>query len=121
MKQGTPTISRLRVLVPAKDFELSKRFYSALGFRMTPAFGDTLDCELGGREFRLQDYYVKQWADNCMMVIDVEDVAAWHAHVEAVLAREKLPGARVTPPEQAGDSTVLHVWDPSGVLLVFVQ
>jgi hypothetical protein len=115
-----PTIENLRVYVPAKNFELSKRFYSALGFRMTDGWGGTVDCELGGHRFRLQDCYVKTWADNCMMVMDVADVAAWHEHVEKVIAGGVL-GTRVTPPERAGESTVLHVWDPSGVLLVFVE
>ena len=116
-----PTIRDLRVYVPAKDFELSKRFYEALGFRLTPAWGNTVDCDLGGHRFRLQDYWVKAWAENCMMILDVDDVAAWHRHVEATFAQQRFGGARCTPPEQAGDSTVLHVWDPTGVLLVFVQ
>jgi len=29
------TINSFKVYVPAKDFELSKRFYQALGFRMS--------------------------------------------------------------------------------------
>ncbi len=116
-----PTIKNLRVYVPAKNFERSTKFYSALGFRMTKAWGGTFDCELGGHQFRLQDCYVKAWADNCMIVLGVDDVAAWHALVENVVAGGRFPGVRVTAPEQAGESTVLHVWDPSGVLLVFVQ
>jgi hypothetical protein len=116
-----PGIQSLRVYVPAKNFEISKAFYTALGFRMTEAWGKAVDCELDGREFRPQDFYVKAWADNCMMVIDVEDVEKWHDHVKRVLAEHRFPVARCTPPEPAGDSRVLHVWDPSGVLLVFVQ
>ena len=116
----TPTIRDLRVYVPAKDFALSKRFYAALGFRLTPSFGGTFDCELGGHRFRLQDHYVRPWADNCMMVLDVDDVAAWHRLVEGMLARERFGSARFTPPETVDDASVLHVWDPSGVLLVFV-
>lgn len=117
----SPTIKSLRVYVPAKNFELSRRFYAALGFRMTEGFGGTLDCELGGHQFRLQDYYQKAWADNCMMVLDIDSAAAWHEHVQSVLAGDRFPGARCTPPEAVGESSVLHVWDPSGVLLVFVQ
>lgn len=115
------TIKSLRVYVPAKNFELSKRFYSALGFRMTEGWGDTVDCELGGHQFRLQNYYVKAWADNCMMVLDVEHVVAWHEHAKRVIDDGQFPGARVTAPEAAGESMVVHVWDPTGVLLVFVQ
>ena len=113
------SITALKFYVPAKDFELSKRFYAALGFSMSPGWGGTADFELGGQRFRLQDYYVKDWADNCMMVLDVDDLDAWHRHTERTVGQ--FPGARIKPPEPVDGSRVFHVWDPSGVLLVFVQ
>jgi len=106
---------------PPRTSPFRSKFYAALGFRQAEAWDNAVDCELGGHEFRLQNEYVRAWADNCMMILDVDDVPAWHAHVEAVLAGNGSPGARCTPPESAGDSLVPHVWDPSGVLLVFVQ
>ena len=62
------TIRDLKVYIPAKDFELSKRFYTALGFEMSPGWGGTADFGLNGHRFRLQDYYVKDWANNFMVV-----------------------------------------------------
>lgn len=115
------SIRKLKVYLPAKDFELSKRFYSALGFTMSPGWGGTADFELGGHQFRLQDYYVKDWADNCMILLDVEDVEAWHRHAEQAIGSGAFSGARIKPPEPVDGSLVFHVWDPSGVLLVFVQ
>ena len=115
------SIKKLKVYIPAKDFELSKRFYLALGFTMSPGWGGTADFELGGHQFRLQDYYVKDWADNCMMLLDADDVEAWHRHVEHALANSAFPSVRIKPPEPVDGSLVFHVWDPSGVLLVFVQ
>lgn len=117
----TLTIRDLKPYVPAKDFEQSKRFYTALGFRASEGWGGTVDFELGGQRFRLQNYYVKDWADNFMMVMTVDDVAAWHEHARRVVAEGDFAGVRVKPPETVGDSLVLHVVDPSGVLLVFVQ
>ncbi|UYN90686.1 MAG: hypothetical protein KIT08_05480 [Anaerolineales bacterium] len=58
-----PAIKSLKSYVPARDFELSQRFYTALGFNKTPGWGGTVDFELNGFEFRLQDYYVKDWAE----------------------------------------------------------
>lgn len=55
-------ITDLKVYAPAKDFEESKRFYTDLGFTLTEAWGGTFDCQLGAASFRLQDYYVKDWA-----------------------------------------------------------
>jgi hypothetical protein len=117
----TPAIKELVVYVPALDYAVSQAFYSALGFSLTEGFGDTMDCRLGGAVFRLQNYYVKDWANNFMMKFDVEDVDAWHEHVKKVLAQNTYAHARVTEPEMLGDTKILHVWDPSGVLLIFVQ
>jgi hypothetical protein len=115
------SLTMLKFYVPAKNFELSKRFYAALGFTMSPGWGGTADFELGGHQFRLQDYYVKDWAENCMMLLDIDDAQAWHTHAQRVVSSGDFPGARVKPPETIDDSLVFHVWDPSGVLLVFVQ
>lgn len=117
----TPTIRDFKVYMPAKDFELSKRFYTALGFKMTPGWGGTADFELNGNRFRLQNYYVKAWAENWMVVMGVEDVEAWHQHVRKVCEASEFASVGIKPPEPVDDSRVLHVVDPSGVLLVFVQ
>ncbi len=116
-----PTILDLLVYTPAEDFELSKRFYSDLGFEMTEGWGGTMDCRLGGAAFRLQNYYVKDWAENFMMKFRVEDVQAWHEHAKAVIDNGSFGNARVSDPEMIGDTAIVHVWDPCGVLLIFIQ
>ncbi|MCI0624264.1 MAG: VOC family protein [Acidobacteria bacterium] len=114
-------ITDLKVYMPAKDFEQSKRFYTALGFSMSEGWGGTADFELSGNRFRLQDYYVKDWADNFMVVMGVDDADAWHQHVRRIADSGEFTNVRIKPPEKVDDSLVLHVVDPSGVLLVFVQ
>lgn len=111
----------LKAYVPARDFELSKRFYTALGFKMSEGYGGTADFELNGNRFRLQDYYVKDWANNFMIVMGVDDVEAWHQHARELAQGGEFGEIRVMPPEEVDGAQVLHVVDPSGVLLVFVQ
>ena len=115
------SIKSLKPYVPAKDFELSKRFYTALGFTMSQGWGGTADFAFNGHAFRLQNYYVKDWANNFMFVIGVEDVEAWHQRALDLFNSNTFTGMRVKPPEPVDDSMVLHVVDPTGVLLVFVQ
>jgi hypothetical protein len=116
------TIKNLKAYVPAKDFERSKRFYSTLGFTMSEGWGGTADFELNGHAFRLQNHYVEAWADNFMFVMPVDDVGAWHKKAQDMLTSGEFAGMRVKPPEKVDDRwMVLHVVDPSGVLLVFVQ
>lgn len=116
-----PSITDFKVFMPAKDFEQSKRFYTALGFTMSEGWGGTADFELNGNRFRLQDYYVRDWADNFMVVMGVDDIEAWHRHVQEIADSGEFTDVRVKPPEIVDDSLVLHVVDPSGVLLIFVQ
>jgi hypothetical protein len=115
-----PTIIDLLIYTPAKDFEMSKRFYADLGFDMTEGWGGTMDCRLGGAAFRLQNYYVKDWAENFMMRFGVEDIPGWYEHAKRVIDNGNYANARVSKPEMAGDTLIFHVWDPCGVLLIFV-
>jgi len=114
-------ITSLKPYVPARDFELSKRFYCALGFTMSEGWGGTADFAFNGHAFRLQDYYVADWANNFMFVMGVENVEAWHQHAVAMLESQEFAGMRVKAPESVDGSLVFHIWDPSGVLLVLVQ
>jgi hypothetical protein len=56
-----------------------------------------------------------------MVVMGVDDVAAWHQHVRRIADSGDFDNVRIKEPENIDDSLVLHVVDPSGVLLVFVQ
>jgi hypothetical protein len=116
-----PSIKELVVYVPSLNFEVSKAFYSALGFTLTEGFGDTMDCRLGDAVFRLQNYYVKDWANNFMMKLDVDDVDAWYGHAKNVLDANTYGHAKIAEPEMVGDTRIMHVWDPCGVLLIFIQ
>jgi len=114
-------VKELVVYTPAKDFEVSKAFYKALGFELTEGWGGTFDCRLGNAVFRLQDYYVKDWAENFMMKLEVESVDEWYAHIKSVLDANSYADARYAEPEMIGDTKIMHVWDPSGILLIFIQ
>ena len=113
-------ISEMKVYVPAKDFEVSKSFYSALGFEVVEAWNGNFDCSLGAAKFRLQNYYVKDWANNFMMQFWVEDVDAWFEHATKVIAEGGFD-ACTKAPERIGDTKVCHVIDPTGVLLIFLN
>lgn len=103
-----------------KDFELSKRFYVVLGFSMSEGWGGTADFSLDGHTFRLQDFYVKDWAENFMFVMDVDDVSAWYRHAQEMFDSGAFPGMRVKAPEPVDGATVMHIFDPVGVVLILV-
>ena len=53
------TVKAMRPMVPAKDYETSKRFYLDLGFRPRQLGERLFEMQLGTFSFILQDYYVQ--------------------------------------------------------------
>jgi uncharacterized glyoxalase superfamily protein PhnB len=110
-------ILALRPFVPARDFALSKRFYTTLGFALTLEDGKIASLKLGSFSFILQDYYVKEFAENCMIQLLVRDADAWWRRVDAdaLLADFSVKPPR-PPAMQPWGLKVGFLFDPSGVL-----
>jgi catechol 2,3-dioxygenase-like lactoylglutathione lyase family enzyme len=106
----------VKAFVPAKNFEQSKRFYQDLGFTMASDAEGVAYFHLGESSFLLQDFYVKDLADNFMMHLLVEDVDAWWSKVQADGLASKY-GVKVGPVElQPWRMRDFVIFDPSGVL-----
>jgi len=106
----------VRPFMPTRDFELSKRFYEALGFEKV-LDGEVAIFNAGSGGFILQRHYNKDWAENCAIQLMVDDLDAWWAHMEEL----DLPNSfNVQPPRapamQPWGLRVAFVFDPSGVL-----
>jgi predicted enzyme related to lactoylglutathione lyase len=114
---GIPTGTELaRPFLPTQDFDLSKRFYEALGFDKV-LDGEVGIFNAGSGGFILQRHYQKEWAENSMMQLMVDDLDAWWTHIKAL----DLPGRfGVRPPKapamQSWGLRVAYVIDPCGVL-----
>jgi hypothetical protein len=115
-------IRAFRPFLPAKEFETSLRFYKAIGFKAY-LLGETLaHLSLGTHAFLLQSYYVKEWAENTMMHVLVEDVHAWWRHIDSLaLASQFDVAPPIAPRAESWGLTVAYVFDPSGVLWHFAQ
>ncbi len=115
-------VSDVRTFVPAKDFDLSREFYLALGWHLLWSDENLAVLEIADQRFYLQNYYVKEWADNCMLHISVEDAGAWKEHASSVAEDIKYENVRVDgPKQQSYGALVTFVIDPSGVLLHFAE
>ena len=107
--------------LPAKDFEEATRFYLDMGFTCPRMDDGVRVFRLGDEGFLLQDYYVAEWADNCMMNLHVTDLDAWQAHLRSVDLASKYVGVRVGDPATEDDMLVVHVVDPTGILWHITQ
>lgn len=117
-----PKIIDLKIFVPSKNFELSLKFYNELGWKTNWNHeGNLAELELSNHRFFLQNYYNKQWANNFMMYIDVEDTVEWYKHVKQLIEHGDYGSARLKPPKQEDYALVTYVWDPCGVLLHLAQ
>jgi len=105
-----------RPFMPAKDFDLSKRFYEALGFEKL-VDGEVAIFGAGSGGFILQRYYQKEWAENFMMQLMVDDLDAWWVHVNALDLAGRFGVQPPKPPMmQPWGLRIAYLYDPSGVL-----
>jgi hypothetical protein len=111
----------VRAFIPARDFDASRAFYEALGFEKL-IDGDIAIFKVGVSCFILQRYYQKDWAENCVMQMMVDDLDGWWEHIET-LDLPKTFGVRApkAPAVQPWGLRVAYVFDPSGVLWHITQ
>lgn len=119
-----PTLDNtvLRTFLPTQDFEVSKAFYEALGFAQVldgeVAIYDT--AAAGG--IILQRYYQKDWAENLMLSLQVDDLDAWWAHIDSLDLPGRFGVRPPTPPKLwPWGLREVHVIDPAGVLWHLIQ
>jgi hypothetical protein len=109
------TVEAMTPMVPAKDFATSRRFYEELGFHPQFLTDKLVEMHLGRFSFLLQNYYVKDWADNLAIHLRVSDVDLWWERITSLdLARRYGVNARAPRMESWG--LVAGLVDPSGVL-----
>lgn len=106
----------IKAFVPAKDFELSKRFYTDLGFIVASSYGGVAYLKAGGCSFLLQDFYEPALAYNFMMHLLVADVDTWWRQVQEQDLAGRY-GVRAAPPQdRPWGMRDFTLTDPSGVL-----
>lgn len=114
------TIS-IRPFIGAKDYELCRSFYQYLGFEEIELGTDMCLFKTGSTGFYLQKSYVKDWVDNTMIFLEVDDAERYYEALKALDLAGKYPGARLSPVRHLdwGKECFLH--DPSGILWHFGQ
>ncbi len=113
----------VKMFVPAKDFSVSLAYYRDLGCILNWEHkGGMAELELGGVRFLLQNFYVKPWAENFVIHLNVDNADSWNKHVQSMVDSGRYPGIRVkSPKDEPWGERVCYAWDPSGVLLQFAQ
>jgi hypothetical protein len=51
----------------------------------------------------------------------VDDVQTWFELVKPIIDTGDFPNTRYSEPENTGGANLFHVWDPCGILLIFIS
>ena len=109
----------IRPFIGAKDFTLSRSFYRDLGFEETVLSHNMSVFKIDGLRFYLQDADVKDWIDNTMVFLEVEDVDLHWKELSALDLTNKYKGVKLTPIRQYDWGKECFMHDPSGILWHF--
>ena len=109
----------IRPFIGAENFELSRSFYRDLGFQETILSGKMSVFKTKGLGFYLQDAYVRDWIDNTMIFLEVEDVGRYWDELLALDLTAKYKSANLTPIRDHDWGRECYLHDPSGILWHF--
>lgn len=112
-------VKSIRPFIGAKNFDLSRSFYRDIGFEevaISPAMSLFKINQMG---FYLQNAYVKDWVDNTMIFLEINDADRYFKELSALNLAEKYENVRLTPVRVNYWGKECFVHDPSGILWHF--
>lgn len=109
----------IRPFIGARDFDRSRSFYRDLGFEEKQLFHNMSYFSTDGFGFYLQDAYVKDWVDNTMVFMEVEDVARFWNELLKLDLPAKYQEVRLIPIRNHDWGRECFLHDPSGILWHF--
>jgi catechol 2,3-dioxygenase-like lactoylglutathione lyase family enzyme len=111
----------LKPFVPAKDYDLSKRFYQDVGFTLASDNEGVAYFHHENTSFLLQNFYVEELARNFMVHLLVEDVDAWWARLRDARVADKYGVTMSQVEQRPWRMRDFVLTDPSGVLWRIAQ
>lgn len=109
----------IRPFIGSENFETSRNFYTDLGFQEVVLANNMSLFQNDTIGFYLQDAFVKDWIDNTMVFMEVEDVEAFWNYLVTLNLTAKYPSAKVLPIKSYDWGKECFLIDPSGILWHF--
>lgn len=117
MKHQTKAV---RAFIGAKDFEVSRQFYSDLGFIESIISKDMSYFKIyETMGFYLQNAYVEDWINNTMIFVEVDNVERYWRELQSLGLEEKYNGVKLVPVRYNDWGSECFLHDPSGILWHF--
>jgi len=112
----TSKLLSIRPFIGAADFDTSRNFYTDLGFNETIISPDFSVFEYEQIAFYLQKAYVKDWIDNTMIFLEVNDVKEYWENLMKLDLSSKYSNVRLIPVKEHHWGSECFIHDPSGIL-----
>lgn len=109
----------IRPFIGSKDFEVSRSFYCDLGFEEVILSHNMSYFKTEAFGFYLQAAYVKDWIDNTMVFVEVEDVNRFWKELIALDLTTKYQEVKLVPVKELDWGKECFVHDPAGILWHF--
>ena len=106
----------IKAFVPARDFELSKKFYLDLGFEVPWSDSQLAYVRFQNCSFLLQNFYIKEHAENFVMHLLVESADSWWEKIQSSGIVDKYATFLSSPEDRDWKMRDFTINDPSGIL-----
>ncbi|UKB85932.1 glyoxalase [Chryseobacterium sp. MEBOG06] len=116
MKQQVKSI---RPFIGAQNFEISRSFYKDLGFEEIVLESKLSLFRKQETAFYLQDYYAKDWIENTMIFMEVDNTDEFWQELLSLSLASKYENVKLTPVRIMEWGKECFVHDPSGILWHF--
>lgn len=109
----------IRPFIGAKNYELSRSFYRDLGFQESILAHNMSLFKTEGLGFYLQDAYIRDWIDNSMIFIEVENINVYWNELLDLDLTAKYKSVKLTSIRDYDWGRECFLHDPSGILWHF--
>lgn len=109
-------IKSIRAFIGAFNFDESRNFYRDFGFKENSVSPNMSYFEISGFGFYLQDAAVKDWVDNSMLFLEVDDLSKYHDFIKKKELEKNFKKVRVSDIQYNDWGNEFFVHDPSGIL-----
>lgn len=112
-------INHFLPFVPAKDFRESRNFYSDLGFEIVWEDEDLVRFRSGYFEFFLQNHYVKEFAENLMIHLNINNFFETFEFTKKIV--DQHTNCKITKPKKEYYGLAYKIVGPSGEIWDIVE
>ncbi|MDY7395293.1 glyoxalase [Aureibaculum sp. 2210JD6-5] len=112
--QYTP--KSIRAFIGAKNYEISRNSYQDMGFEEFITSPKMLYFRLADFGFYLQDYFVRDWVDNSMLFLEVENLEKHFEGIKNLNLDKKYKNVRISEIVKNDWGNEFFIHDPSGIL-----